>query len=143
MNDNAHLLRHFLTTLAYRFHKAVKDAPTNYALYELGQGVRSPLNLLEHMNGVLAYAQAVLENKSRQAIPETSWQEQVNLFNEKLENINTLLQKQEYETETLERLLQGPLADAMTHVGQLALIRRMAGSAISAENFFEASIKAS
>ena len=39
-----------------------------------------------------------------------------------------------------ERLLQGPFADAMTHAGQLALLRRLAGTPVAPEDFSTAEI---
>ena len=40
----------------------------------------------------------------------------------------------------VERLLQGPVADALTHTGQLAMLRRLAGVPIRGESFYDAAI---
>src|SRR6185503_14650582 len=40
-----------------------------------------------------------------------------------------------------ERLLQGPFSDAMTHAGQLAMLRRLAGSPVAPEDFSRAEIR--
>lgn len=144
MNDTAQVLRHFLATLAYRFQKTVKDAPTPFATLDLGNGVREPLALVWHMNGVLGFARNVLAtgDKGHNHVPKLSWQAQLDLFHQTLSELDTLLREHSYDPALLERLLQGPLADVMTHIGQLALLRRMAGAPIWGENFFQADIRA-
>jgi len=138
MNHNNHLLNHFLKALHYRFEKAIHNAAASYPNYEAGHGTRTPLELVGHMNGVLEFAIATLSKQSRRNIPEQAWQEQTTLYYQKLNELNKLLQKNTFDIETLERILQGPLADAMTHIGQLAMIRRLAKSAIAGENYFAA-----
>jgi hypothetical protein len=146
MNDQAHMVRHFLASLAYRFHKAVADAPEGFDVFEPGFGIRPPLMIVRHMNGVLGYGKVALETGDFDYWhyhPSLDWKGEIALVHETLQEIDTFLAStSETEGERLERLLQGPLSDAMTHVGQLAMLRRMAGSPIHAENFFRAAIKA-
>jgi hypothetical protein len=40
----------------------------------------------------------------------------------------------------MEKLIQGPLADALTHVGQLAMLRGMAGVPVRPESYPRAEI---
>ena len=143
--ENAQMLRHFLAALAYRFQKTIKDAPEGFETFEAGHGIRTPVAIVWHMNGVLGFARNILasDDTGYNYVPEQSWQEQITLFHKTLQEIDALLSEGNYKTELLERLLQGPLADAMTHVGQLATIRRMAGAPIWGENFFAADIKIS
>jgi hypothetical protein len=146
MNDKAHMVRHFLASLAYRFHKAVADAPEGFDKLEPGFGIRPPLIIVRHMNGVLGYGKVAVETGNYDYWhhhPSLDWKGEIGLIHEKLQEIDTVLASTEdIEGERLERLLQGPLSDAMTHVGQLAMLRRIAGSPIHAENFFKAAIKA-
>ena len=146
MNDKAHMVRHFLASLAYRFHKAVADAPEGFDNFEPDFGIRPPLAIVHHINGVLGYGKAALEKGDFDywhKHPSLDWKGEIALVHEKLQEIDTVLASDgEIEGERFERLLQGPLSDAMTHVGQLAMLRRMAGSPIHAENFFKAAIKA-
>lgn len=146
MNDKADMVRHFLASLAYRFHKAVADAPEGFDVFEPGYGIRSPLIIVRHMNGVLGYGKVAVETGDFDywhKHPSLDWKGEVALVHETLHEIDTVLSSStSIEGERLERLLQGPLSDAMTHVGQLAMLRRMAGSPIHAENFFKAAIKA-
>jgi hypothetical protein len=146
MNDKAQILRHFLASLAYRFHKAVADAPAGFDALEPGYGIRPPLDIVHHMNGVLGYGKVALETGNFDywhKHPQLDWRGEIAQVHETLQGIDTFLASDgDVEGERLERLLQGPLSDAMTHVGQLAMLRRIAGSPIHAENFFRAAIKA-
>lgn len=146
-DDKAHMVRHFLAALAYRFHKAVGDAPESYATVDAGHGIRPPYDIVFHVNGVLGYAKKMLEAGEIEGywheVPDLDWQGQVALVHETLRGIDDLLASQRrFPAARLERLLQGPLADSMTHVGQLAMLRRVAGSPIHAENFYAADIRA-
>jgi hypothetical protein len=146
MNDKAHMVRHFLASLAYRFHKVVADAPDGFDVLEPGFGIRPPLAIVYHINGVLGYGKVALETGDYDywhKHPSLEWQGEIAQVHETLQGIDDFLSSNvELEGERLERLLQGPLSDAMTHVGQLAMLRRIAGSPIHAENFIKAAIKA-
>ena len=140
MNDT-HMVRHFLAALAYRFQNAVKDAPEGFADLDVGRGVRSPLALVHHINGVLAHAQGVLADDGVNRPAELDWLGEVSRVHKTLQAVDTILTAKDVPAEQLERVLQGPLADAMTHVGQLALLRRLADAPVRAENFYKADIR--
>jgi hypothetical protein len=146
MNDKAYMVRHFLASLAYRFHKAVADAPEGFDGLEPGYGIRPPLAIVYHINGVLGYGKVALETgdfDSWYHHAKLAWHGEIAAVYEMLQGMDTFLASDAaIEGERLERLLQGPLSDAMTHVGQLAMLRRIAGSPLHAENFFKAAIKA-
>ena len=137
------LLRHFLATLAYRTQKALRDAPADFDTFKGGVGVRTPRQLLRHMNGVLNYA---LSHATEVEIPlqdlDTLAEEQAR-FHGLLEQLSRHLETPgTFENTSAEQLLQGPFADALTHAGQLALLRRIAGSPIAPENFHAAAVSA-
>ncbi|MFC5472288.1 hypothetical protein ACFPPD_26745 [Cohnella suwonensis] len=139
------LLRHFIATLRYRGSKAILDAPEHYADYEAGFGVRSPIDILSHMSDVIRYAQSVICSDVQPAKKRGTWSDEVSFFLAELDRLDRLIQECGLPNDggrIAEQLLQGPLADAMTHVGQLAMLRRMAGDAIPKENFFRAPISA-
>ena len=145
-DPGVHLVRHELAALAYRFAKAVRDAPDGFAAFEAGAGVRTPLALVHHMNGVLGYVGITIAGgdvRGRYAHPRHGWEGELDALHAKLAELDAYLAGHpEVPAERLARALQGPLADAMTHVGQLALLRRMAGSPIPAENFYLADVRA-
>ena len=142
------MVRHFLAALAYRFHKAVDGAPEAYSGVEAGHGIRPPFDIVHHVNGVLGYGKKMLDEGEIadgywHQVPDLDWRGQIELVHATLRGIDDLLaSERHFPAERLERLLQGPLADSMTHVGQLAMLRRVAGSPIPAENFYAADIHA-
>ena len=71
-----------------------------------------------------------------------AWEKEVGRFFESLGRIDAYLVSEEPLGGTPEKLFQGPIADAFTHVGQIAMLRRLAGSPVSGENYFKADIVA-
>lgn len=132
------LLRHFLAVLAYRTQKAVRDAPPHYLDFQAGQGVRTPGELLDHMTQLMSLA----ERRLTGSMPSLDELDPVERFHQALGKLSLTLSDVVPETDVSRRLLQGPLADAMTHVGQLAMLRRLAESPIARESFYEADIEA-
>ncbi len=137
------LLRHFLAALAYRTQKALRDAPASFAGFQAGEGVRTPQDLLRHMTSVLGYARTFIIGGSYTAELLPDMQSEIARFHEMLEDLGTRLREGATFTGTTpDAILQGPFSDAMTHAGQLALLRRLAGSPVPPENFVKADIRA-
>lgn len=137
------LLRHFLAALAYRTAKAVHGAPESFGEFRAGERIRTPREIVRHMTSVLGYARTRLIGGTYRPEPLPTLAEELARFHEMLESLSGHLDSSApLEGETTERLLQGPLADAMTHAGQLAMLRRMAGSPVPPENFFAADVRA-
>lgn len=138
------LLYHHLATLAYRAGSALRDAPPNFGSFSAGAGVRTPHQLLNHMTNLLWFTDQSLRGLAVQAKAEApTFDEEVLRFDQMLQDLAELLAATALERAGLsERLLQGPLSDAMTHVGQLALLRRLAGSPVPPEDFFSADVGA-
>ena len=135
------LLRHFLATLAYRCKKVVLGAPKDFGNFDAGFGVRKPSEILSHMSGVLLHAHSFLASRKITRVPLGTWEEEVGRFFRILSELdNSLESGMQWNGRTEEQILQGPLADAMTHIGQLALLRRLASSPIPKESFDEAVI---
>lgn len=142
----SYLVRHQLAALAYRFQKAVRGAAEDFAAFDAGAGVRTPLAIVHHMVGVLGYLREVLDGTYaglRYAHPALDWSGETAAFHAMLADLDALLAGgvAAPPLETLQRALQGPLADAMTHVGQLAMLRRLAGSPVQGEDFFLADVR--
>lgn len=142
--EQRNLLRHFLAALAYRTQKALRDAPTDFGSFRAGSNVRTPSELVRHMTSVLGYARTFFVGGHYRPEPLPSLQDEIERFHEMLEDLGTLLERDApmLEEMTAERLLQGPFSDAMTHAGQLALLRRLAGDPVAPENFVVAKIDA-
>ena len=144
MDDKRALLRHFLAALAYRTQKALRDAPVDFGAFRAADGVRTPAELVRHMTSVLGYARTFFVGGHYRPDALPSLQEEIKRFHEMLEDLSRdiavgthLLQGM-----TPERLLQGPLSDAMTHAGQIGMLRRLAGTPVPPENFIVANIDA-
>jgi hypothetical protein len=137
------LLQHFLAAIAYRAQKALRGAPGAFAEFSAGNNVRTPHELVWHMTGVLGYACTFFRGGVWQPDKLESFAAEIARFHQVLEDLGAALEKDTPVREiSMEQLLQGPLADAMTHVGQLAILRRLAGSPVPPENFVRAVIDA-
>lgn len=142
MNRNQTLLRHFVAAIAYRGAKALRDAPPTFATFEAGEKSRTPRQLVRHMSGVLNYAIAQVHEPRPPLTDRASYELEVERFFAVLRELSERLEEVELSDPAAERLLQGPLADAMTHAGQLALLRRLSGSPIPPEDFYQAAVDA-
>lgn len=144
MDDKRAMLRHFLAALAYRMQKALHDAPVDFATFSAGEGVRTPSELVRHMTSVLGYSRTFFIGGEYRPEALPTMEAEIVRFHEMIEDIaghlksGTPLQQEM----TAERLLQGPFSDAMTHAGQLAMLRRLAGHSVPPENFVVADIAA-
>jgi hypothetical protein len=141
MNRNQGLLRHFLAAIAYRTAKSLRDAPPGYESFQAGHQARTPRQLVRHMSGVISYAVGLVSTPGAVLVECATYAAEVERFFGLLRELATLIRaKVDFDDSQAERLLQGPLADAMAHAGQLALLRRLSGSPIPPENFFVAAI---
>lgn len=139
------LVRHYLAAIAYRLQKAVRDAPRSFATFAAGARVRTPAELVRHMTSVLGYARtfAVGGTYPFDPGPLPTFDDELARFHEMLESVGEHLAPDgSLGTLRPEQLLQGPLADVMTHVGQLAMLRRLAGAPVAPENFIFADVRA-
>jgi hypothetical protein len=135
------LLRHLLAALAYRTQKAMRGAPADFGDFRAMTGVRTPSELVRHMRSVLGYARTFFVGGRYIAEEEPSFDAEVRHFHDMLGDLASYLERGDPLTGTTHaQLLQGPLSDAMTHAGQLALLRRLASSPIAPENFIVAAI---
>jgi len=135
------LLRHAVAATAYRFQKAVYEADEQFGSLNLGQGVRTPAELVNHMNNVLQFTIAAIKTIERQTIHQESFTQEVATFNQKLKELDQCFQQNALEPATAKKVLQGPISDVLTHVGQLAMMRRFHQQPIQAETFFTATIE--
>jgi hypothetical protein len=136
------LLGHFLAALAYRTQKALRDAPDGFGSFCVMEGVRTPAELVRHMTSVLGYARTHFIGGHYWPEALSSFDEEIVRFHEMLGTLAQHLRNGDVLLDgmTEERLLQGPFSDAMTHAGQLALLRRLAGAPVPPENFIVAEI---
>ena len=136
------LLRHTLATLAYRSGKAVREAPNGFAEFHAGEGVRTPGLLLAHLGDLLDWALSIaMGQRTWHDSAPLAWEQETVRFFAALKKFDDFLASSDPVQAPLEKLFQGPIADALTHVGQIAVLRRMAHSPVKGESYYDATIE--
>jgi hypothetical protein len=137
------LLRHTLATLAYRAGKTLRDAPESFATFSTGEKGRTPAHILAHMGDLFDWALSIAQGKQAWRDSEPlPWSQEVARFFTSLQAFDDYLASGAPLAATTEKLFQGPIADALTHTGQMAMLRRMAGCPMRGENYYRAEIVA-
>lgn len=137
------LLRHTLATLAYRGGKAVRGAPDSFGGFQAAAGTRTPGQILAHIGDLLDWGLSIAQGQQKwQNSEPLAWADEVARFFRALEAFDAYLASGEELHARPEKLFQGPVADALTHVGQIAMLRRMAGVPVKGENYHAAKIAA-
>ncbi len=136
------LLRHTLATIQYRFDKSVQGSKEEFGDFSLGKGSRSVKEIINHMYHVLNFTRTFLEEGFERQVPKPlDLKKEIQRFNKELKEIDALFSVIELNMEFSKKLLQGPLSDILTHIGQIAMLRRLVDEPIPRENFSAASIK--
>jgi hypothetical protein len=136
-------LRHTLATVAYRGGKTLKDAPASFAGFKSADSSRTPVEIVAHMGDLYEWSLSVARGaeKWHNSRP-LEWDREVQRFFATLKNFDDYLASEETLRAPIEKLFQGPIADSLTHIGQLAMLRRLAGCPIKGENYLVAEIAA-
>jgi hypothetical protein len=140
-SDERQFLRHTLATVAYRGGKALRDAPDSFANYSSGEKGRTPAQIFAHLGDLYDWALSIAAGK--QAWNDSHplhWEKEVERFFSSLKKFDDYLASDAQLHESAEKLFQGPIADSLTHIGQIAMLRRMAGCSIKGENYHKAEI---
>jgi hypothetical protein len=142
-DEKRELLRHALATIAYRGGKALRSAPPEFAEFRACETTRTPAKILAHIGDLFDWALSMAKGKEQwhDSTP-LPWDEEVRRFHAALQAFDDYLASAAPLGVTMERLVQGPIADALSHIGQIALLRRIAGCAVKAENYSRAAIVA-
>ncbi len=143
MDASREFLRHTLATLAYRGGKALRGAPEGFEAFSAGPGSRSAGAILAHVGDVLDWGLSIARGQQtwRDSAP-LPWDQECARFHAALQAFDGSLASEAPLGAPAEQLFQGPVADALTHVGQIALLRRLAGAPVRGENYFRADIAA-
>ena len=141
MDEKRALLRHTVATVAYRGGKAVRDAPASFATYSPDGTLRTPAKILAHIGDLYDWAltQAQGAEKWNDSTP-LPWDQEIARFHETLARFDAYLASDAPLAAPVERLFQGAVADSLTHIGQLAMLRRLAGAKMKSENYSRAEI---
>ena len=143
MTTKRDLLRHTVATLAYRGGKAIANAPESFPHFRLNDSTRTPDQILAHIGDLLDWALSIAKGQQtwRNSTP-LPWDQETARFFAALEAFDAYLASDNELGAPEEKLFQGPVADALTHVGQIAMLRRMAGGPVKGENYYVAEIEA-
>jgi hypothetical protein len=137
------MLRHALATLAYRGGKAIHNVPAGFSDFQAAEGVRTPGKILAHIGDLLDWGLSIAAGKQTwKDSSSLSWEKETERFFSALKQFDDYLVSSEALHATPEKLFQGPIADAFTHIGQIAMLRRIAGGPIRGENYFAAEVTA-
>lgn len=136
------MLRHTVATVAYRGRKAITGAPPTFADFNPGEGLRTPGQILAHIGDLFDWALSIA--KGQQAWNNTTplpWDRECERFFVSLTKFDDYLASNELLQSPPEQLFQGPVADALSHIGQIAMLRRLAAVPIKGENYHKAAIE--
>ena len=141
MDPKVELLRHTVATVAYRGGKAVRNAPADFGEFRAGDDGRTAVEILAHIGDLFEWALSIARGAQvwKDSKP-LAWDAECARFFVALKAFDDYLASGEVLHETPEKLFQGPIADALTHVGQIAMLRRMAGARMKGENYHQAEI---
>jgi len=142
MTDEARrVLRHTVATLAYRAEKVLRDAPDGFAELRLSPSTRTALEIVGHMCDLMGWGERMARGTYHwEPLPPGRWSETVDRFFTTLAAFDTALAEKPPTTFTAEVIFQGPVADALTHVGQLAMMRGTMVAPVRPESYARADI---
>ena len=141
-SDERTYLRHLLATIAYRGGKVLRDAPEGFGSVSAGEGSRTAVQILAHLGDLFAWGLALAEGEHRWSDTEgDDWEGQLERFFAGIAAVDARLASFEPLGRPALGLVQGPFADSLTHIGQIAMLRRLAGSPVRGENYYKAKIE--
>ncbi len=142
-DDELRVLRQLAATLAYRAAKVLRDVPLDFPQYTCGASTRRPVQILAHMGDLMAWGVTIADGDIKwKADGSDEWDREVARFFDGLAALDAALAANGPFKGSIEKLIQGPLADALTHVGQLAMLRGMTGAPVRPESYAKAKIEA-
>jgi hypothetical protein len=140
-NPTRQFLRHTLATVAYRGYKTLRDVPLSFADFKSAESSRTPVEIVAHMGDLYDWSLSVARGAEKWHNSQPlQWNREVERFFAALKNFDDYLASEEPLRAPIERIFQGPIADSLTHIGQLAMLRRLAGCPIKGENYVVAEI---
>jgi hypothetical protein len=141
MSESRVFLRHTLATAAYRGAKAIRNADASFAAYGAPETSRTPAKILAHVGDLMDWGLSMADGRREWHDSDPlAWDKECERFFVALKKFDDYLASDKPLQVSAEKLFQGPIADALTHIGQLAMLRRMAGAPMKGENYFVAEI---
>lgn len=141
LDGQRQLLRHTVATLAYRGAKALRGTNEVFAAFRLSPDTRTPEQILAHIGDLLDWGLSIAKGREEwhDSVP-LPWEQEVQRFFKGLQSLDSCLASEAPLATEAEKLFQGPIADALTHIGQISMLRRLSGSPVRGESYFRAEI---
>lgn len=135
------LFRHLLATMAFRAKVAVSDAPIDFSSFKINETIRTPAEILAHIGDLINGSHFLMKGEFvyLNSAP-LEWKDEVKRFFSAVRDFDSFLASDEPLKQPIEKLTQGPIADALTHIGQIIMLRRAFGSPVQPASYFEAEI---
>jgi hypothetical protein len=135
-------LRQLAATLAYRAAKVLREVPPTFATFRIAPNARTPVQVVAHLADLMEWATWLARGEHTwKAEGSDDWDHEIDRFFTLLAEVDALIAADEFKG-SVEKLIQGPFADALTHVGQLSMMRGAAGLAVRPESYARAEIVA-
>lgn len=143
MQAELRVIRHTVATVVYRGSKTLRDAPDAFGTFRIVPNARTPVEILAHIGDLFDWALSMAKGEEawHDSLP-LAWEQETNRFYSSVKAFDEYLAAHAPLACSPDKLFQGPIADALTHVGQLAMLRRLCGAPIRGENYFKAEIAA-
>lgn len=136
------LLRHTVSTLAYRAEKVLREVPAPFADHRIGAASRTPMEILDHLGDLVEWGDRMARGEYKWEPQQSgTWQAACDRFFNGLSAFDRSLEQSTFERHSADQIFQGPVADALTHIGQLALIRGIVGGPVRPESYAGAEIR--
>jgi hypothetical protein len=140
MAESKIIIRHILSTISYRLTKSINEVDSDFFSFQSSNGVRKPIELINHMSHVMTYCIGEIAKRRPQKLLNLNEEEEVKRLFKLFKEADELIKKNDVTIQTCLILIQGPLSDILTHVGQISLLRRYFNKPIKGENFMNAKI---
>lgn len=135
-------LRHTLATLAYRAAKTLRDVPESFETYKLNEHSNTPQVIVNHLADLMAWTKTMINGEPKWTNGEVvDWKTDCARFFDNLKAVDDLLASDVTIAFDFTLMFQAPVADALTHVGQLAMLRRLSGNKMKSEVYLRADIQ--
>ncbi|REE88559.1 hypothetical protein A8990_10855 [Paenibacillus taihuensis] len=134
------LLRHWLGAIKYRFMTAISETERNFAAFDAGYGVRTPIEIVCHISQLLQNCYSTISGSPHVRLESKGWYEEAARLFDKIEQLDQVILQCLPDQSVIETLVQGPLTDVTSHLGQLTMLRRLAGTPVSHINYSQAMI---
>ncbi|MBX7170863.1 MAG: hypothetical protein K1X72_07895 [Pyrinomonadaceae bacterium] len=141
MDLKRELFRHLVASLAFRAKVAIADVPSDFADFKINQTIRTPGAILAHLGDLLQGSLFLMKGELvyLNSAP-LAWEDEVKRFFSAVNEFDAYLASDQTLNQPIEKITQGPISDALTHVGQIVMLRRAAGIPIKSEGYFAAEI---